>query len=55
MPEFEAEFIIERETKNTVRYMAKAGGQPPAVRTIYIEKWFLGDNPPKTVKLRIET
>lgn len=54
MPKFDATFVIEKETKNTVRYQAKTGGQPPAVRTVYIEKWWLGDKPPNEIRLTIE-
>jgi len=47
MATFEATFEIEKETKNTYRYAVKTEGEPPAVTTIYIAKWFLGSNPPK--------
>jgi len=29
----------ERETKNTYRFAAQQGDMPPAVRTLYVEKW----------------
>jgi len=51
---YEAELELEKETKNTYRYMAVASGQPPAVTTIYVAKWLLGTNPPKKIKLTIE-
>jgi hypothetical protein len=39
-------FTIERETKNTVRYQEQTAGKPPAIGTLYVQKWLLGENPP---------
>ena len=47
-------FTIERETKNTVRYQEEAEGKPPAIGTIYIQKWFLGQNPPRRIAVTIQ-
>ena len=30
----EAEFELEKETKNTVRYQEKSAGKPPAIGTL---------------------
>ncbi|MPZ14118.1 MAG: hypothetical protein GEU73_06785 [Chloroflexi bacterium] len=48
------EFAIERETKNTVRYEEKTAGQPPAVGTLYIQKWALGTPVPAQLRVTIE-
>ena len=47
-------FTVERETKNTVRYQEQTEGKPPAIGTLYVQKWLLGQNPPTslTVVLR---
>ena len=47
-------FSLERETKNTVRYSEDAPGQPPAVGTLYLQKWLLGTDPPKSLTVTIE-
>jgi len=37
-------FVKEKATKNTVRYIEKPKrGEPEAVRTIYLQKWLVGD------------
>jgi hypothetical protein len=46
-------FSLERETKNTVRYAEQTDGKPPAVGTIYVQKWAIGQNPPKTLVIRV--
>ena len=47
-------FSLERETKNTVRYSEETNGQPPAVGTLYLQKWLLGTDPPKSLTVTIE-
>jgi len=54
MEKKEIVFELERETKNTYRYSEVTNGMPPAVRAIYIQKWALGDNPPRRIKITIE-
>ena len=49
----EREFEIERETKNTIRYEEVAAGQPPAIGTLYVQKWALKGSP-KRLKVTIE-
>jgi hypothetical protein len=49
------EFKMERETKNTVRYEEETTGQPPAVGTLYVQKWALGSPAPQTLKVTIES
>lgn len=48
------EFEIDRETKNTIRYAEVADGKPPAIGTIYVQKWFLGKKVPNKIKVTIE-
>jgi hypothetical protein len=46
-------FFSGGETKNTVRYAEQTDGKPPAVGTIYVQKWAIGQNPPKTLVIRV--
>ena len=46
-------FTLERETKNTIRYQEDANGQPPAIGTLYVQKWLLGKEPPTTLTVTI--
>ena len=37
-------FVIEKETKNSVRYKeTPAEGQAPIVGSLYVQKWFAGN------------
>lgn len=42
----------EKSTKNTYRYKAKTDS-PPAIRTLYIQKWALGNEPPTTLTVTV--
>ncbi len=44
-------FTMERETKNTIRYQEESNGNPPAIGTLYLQKWLFGETPP--VKLQV--
>ena len=46
-------FSLERETKNTVRYSELTDGNPPTVGTIYVQKWAIGDSPPKVLTVTV--
>ncbi|MDA0734442.1 MAG: hypothetical protein O2909_02505 [Chloroflexi bacterium] len=46
-------FTLERETKNTIRYAEDASGKPPAIGTLYVQKWLLGNEPPKQLIVTI--
>ena len=47
---------FERATKNTYRYQEIIeAGKPPVIRTMYVQKWVLGNNPPQKIKVKIET
>jgi hypothetical protein len=45
---------LERETKNTIRYQKDADGKAPAIGTLYVQKWLLGKEPPRTLVISIE-
>ncbi len=47
-------FTVERETKNTVRYQEQTEGKPPAIGTLYVQKWLLGESPPATLSVTIQ-
>ncbi len=49
----ELTFTLERETKNTIRYAEDANGKPPAIGTLYVQKWLLGTAPPKSLIVTI--
>lgn len=46
-------FTLEKETKNTIRYQEDAKGKPPAIGTIYVQKWLMGDSPPRNLTVTI--
>lgn len=46
-------FTLERETKNTVRYQEETEGKPPAIGTVYLQKWALGENPPRNITVTV--
>lgn len=55
MEPFTIELDIEKETDNTHRYKEVTGkGNPPKVRTLYIQKWVLGDPAPQRIRVTIE-
>jgi len=46
---------FERETKNTYRYQeVESPGEPPILRTLYLQKWFTGNPAPEKIKVTIE-
>lgn len=47
-------FVVERETKNTVRYQEEAVGKPPVVGTLYVQRWALGEPAPERLTVVIE-
>ena len=46
-------FTLERETKNTIRYAEDASGKSPGIGTLYVQKWLLGNEPPKNLVVTI--
>jgi hypothetical protein len=49
----EVRLEFERQTKNTYRYQ-EVGDGPQAVGVLYIQKWAVGNPPPKALVVRIE-
>jgi hypothetical protein len=47
-------FTLERETKNTIRYTEATDGKPAAIGTIYLQKWLVGNTPPKKLPIIID-
>lgn len=45
---------LEKETKNTVRYTEKTEGKPPAIGTLYIQKWATSPDTPQTIRVVVE-
>ena len=53
MEKIETSLVLERETKNTYRYEEKPG-KAPVLKTLYIQKWAVGDKPPKEIRVTVE-
>jgi len=50
-----ASFELEKQTKNTIRYNEKPeSGKPPAIGTIYIQKWALPEPAPQSITVAVE-
>ena len=56
MEAIEVTLALAKETKGTFVYEEElgAGGKPPVIRTLYIQKWVLGSDPPKRIKVTVE-
>ena len=55
MKKTEVVMTLAKETKGTYVYEeALDAGRPPVLRTQYIQKWALGADPPKRIKVTIE-
>ena len=44
---------LGKTTKGTYVYEEAMGDQPPVLRTLYIQKWALGSDPPKEIHVTI--
>lgn len=54
MEEREVVLLLKKETKNTYRYEEEdQAGVPPVLRTLYIQKWVFGKNPPRKIKVKV--
>jgi len=53
MKKHEITMTADKPTKNTVRYAAD-NDKPSPCRTLYVERWALGDPPPQRIKVTIE-
>ena len=47
-------FVMDRETKNTVRFQEETNGKPPVVGTLYVQHWALGQPLPQRLTVTIE-
>jgi hypothetical protein len=56
MEKLQVLMTLSRETKGTYVYEEEPGegGKPPIIKTQYIQKWALGSNPPKKLRLTVE-
>jgi len=47
-------FVREKETKNTIRFQEEpVKGQPPAIGTLYVQKYIVGDSEKITVTIEV--
>ena len=55
MEKTEVVMTLAKETKGTYVYEETLeAGKPPVLRTQYVQKWVLGPEPPKKIKVSIE-
>jgi len=55
MEKTEVIMTLAKETKGTYVYEETLeGGKPPVLRTQYVQKWVMGTEPPKKIKVTIE-
>ncbi len=57
MEELKAKFVVEKETKNTVRFQEVESDSAPILGTLYIQKWALrklGNGTPKMIEVTIK-
>ena len=55
MPLFSVRMELEKETKNTIRYLERPQeGQPARIGTLYIQKWALPEKSPKSIQVTVE-
>jgi hypothetical protein len=48
-------FQYSRATKNTHKYEeVPESGQPPRIGSLYVQKWALGEDPPKRVTVTVQ-
>lgn len=46
--------LKDKETRNTVRYAADPSQGPAACRTVYVERWALGEPIPDKLTVTVE-
>ena len=47
--------VTDKVTKGTIRYAeVTEPGKPPVIKTLYIQKWALGDPVPREITVTIE-
>jgi hypothetical protein len=47
-------FTLERQTKNTICYAEESNGKPPAIGTLYVQKWLRSNKPPEKLTVTVE-
>jgi len=48
-------FQFEKATKNTYKYEeVPESGQPPRIGSLYVQKWALGEEPPKQIAVTLD-
>lgn len=53
-PLIDITLTLKKETPGTFVYEEKTvQGEPPKVKSQYIQKWVLGDKPPKSIRLTV--
>lgn len=43
-PVEELRFVFQKETENTLRFKEKPVSGPPRIGTLYVQKWWCGDD-----------
>jgi len=52
---FRMVFQFEKATKNTYKYEEKPEtDQPPKIGSLYVQKWALGETPPKQITVTLD-
>ena len=52
---FSVVFEFEKVTKNTVKYAERPKpGEPARIGSLYVQKWALGEEPPKQVVVTLD-
>ena len=55
MSKFTVQFVKEKETPGTIKFAEKSEpGQPPKVKTLYLQKWVVGDATEVTVTVELK-
>ncbi len=53
--EFEVNFELAKETKNTHKYdEVPENGQPPRIGSLYVQKWALGETAPASLTVTVK-
>jgi len=48
-------FRLERSTKKTYKLEEQTeSGQPPRIGSLYVQKWVLGEDPPKRITVTVQ-
>ena len=48
-------FRLEKATKNTFKFEEQPeSGQPPRIGSLYVQKWAMGEDPPKRITVTVQ-